>query len=154
LSDRRVSCPGEIRFWTTTRQKYGHHPRLLAKSAEEYVHSHGGKVEEMMTANVITVSPDSPLQDVVRTMERQGVKRVPVVSDGKILGIISRANLVQALANFPEDALESRCSSVTSSTSLTSRRANQNSLLANLKLVPDAPSYRQSGSDRLAGRPF
>jgi hypothetical protein len=76
--------------------------------AEEYAHSHGRKVEEVMTANVITVSPESSLQDVVRTMERQGVKRVPVVSDGKVVGIVSRANLVQALANFPDDTPESR----------------------------------------------
>lgn len=41
-------------------------------------------------------------------MERQGVKRVPVVSDGKVGGIVSRANLVQALANFPDDTPESR----------------------------------------------
>ena len=56
-----------------------------------------------MTTNVITVSADAPLQDVVRTMERRRVKRVPIVSDGKIVGIISRANVVQALARLVDE---------------------------------------------------
>jgi CBS domain-containing protein len=55
--------------------------------ADEYVHSHGRKVEEVMTPDVITVSADTPLPEVVRTMERRRIKRVPVVSDGKIVGI-------------------------------------------------------------------
>lgn len=61
-----------------------------------------------MTTNVITVSADAPLQDVVRTMERRRVKRVPIVSDGKIVGIISRANVVQALARLVDELPESR----------------------------------------------
>jgi predicted transcriptional regulator len=76
--------------------------------ADEYVHSHGRKVEEVMTPNVITVSADTQLQDVVRTMERRRIKRVPVVSDGKIVAIISRANLVQALARVAEEVPPSR----------------------------------------------
>lgn len=72
--------------------------------ADEYVHSHGRKVEEVMTQNVITVSRDTPLQEVVRIMEHKRIKRVPVVSDGKIVGIVSRANLVQALARLAEEA--------------------------------------------------
>ena len=75
--------------------------------ANEYVHSHGRKVEEVMTPDVVTVSADTPLQEVVRTMERRRIKRVPVVSDGKIVGIISRANLVQALARLADEARES-----------------------------------------------
>ena len=57
-----------------------------------------------MTRNVIAVTGDTPLQDVVRIMERRRIKRVPVVSDGKIVGIVSRANLVQALARLAEEA--------------------------------------------------
>jgi CBS domain-containing protein len=75
--------------------------------AHEYVHSHGRKVEEVMTPDVVTVSPDTPLQEVVRTMERRRIKRVPVLSDGRIVGIISRANLVQALARLADEAPES-----------------------------------------------
>jgi CBS domain-containing protein len=75
------------------------HPRWLefllgpGRLANEYVHSHGRKVEEVMTPNVVTVSPDTQLQEVVRIMERRHIKRVPVVSDGKIVGIISPPEL-------------------------------------------------------------
>jgi len=85
------------------------HPRWLefllgpGKLADEYVHSHGRKVQEVMTPNVVTVSEDTPLQDVVDIMERRRIKRIPVVGDGKIVGIISRANLVQALARLAEE---------------------------------------------------
>jgi signal-transduction protein with cAMP-binding, CBS, and nucleotidyltransferase domain len=90
------------------------HPRWLeyllgsGRLANECVHSHGRKVEEVMTANVITVSADTPLQGVVRIMERRRIKRVPVVSNGKIVGIISRANLVRALARLADEAPQSR----------------------------------------------
>jgi CBS domain-containing protein len=90
------------------------HPRWLefllgpGRLANEYVHSHGRKVEEVMTPNVVTVSPDTQLQEVVRIMERRHIKRVPVVSDGKIVGIISRANLIQALAGIADEVPESR----------------------------------------------
>jgi len=85
------------------------HPRWLefllgpGKLADEYVHSHGRKVQEVMTPNVVTVSEDTPLQDVVDIMERRRIKRIPVVGGGKIMGIISRANLVQALARLAEE---------------------------------------------------
>lgn len=72
--------------------------------ANEYVHSHGRKVEEVMTPDVVSVAEDTPLQDVVRLMESRRIKRVPVVSRGKLVGIVSRANLVQALARLAEEA--------------------------------------------------
>jgi CBS domain-containing protein len=68
--------------------------------ADEYVHSHGRKVEEIMTANVVTVTESTPLEEVVRLMERHRVKRVPVVSGDKLVGIVSRANLLHALARL------------------------------------------------------
>jgi CBS domain-containing protein len=76
--------------------------------ANEYVHTHGRKVEEIMTSNVATVSEAMPLQDIVTLMERRRIKRVPVTRGDKIVGIISRANLVQALARLAEEALPSR----------------------------------------------
>ena len=74
------------------------------RMAEEYVHAHGRKVEEVMTPDVITVAEEAPLQEVVRIMEERRIKRVPVISEGEIVGIISRANLVQALARLAEEA--------------------------------------------------
>ena len=67
--------------------------------ADEYVHTHGRKVEEVMSRSPHTVSEDATLEEVVRTMERKNIKRVPVIRDGKLAGIITRANLLHALAS-------------------------------------------------------
>lgn len=66
--------------------------------ANEYVKSHASRVGDIMTEQVISVSEDAPLADVATTLEKNRIKRVPVVRDGKLVGIISRANLVQRLA--------------------------------------------------------
>jgi CBS domain-containing protein len=76
--------------------------------ASDYVRTHGRKVEEIMSTDVVTVPPHAPLQDVVRIMEERRIKRVPVVRDGAVVGIVSRANLVQALARLAAEALPSR----------------------------------------------
>lgn len=66
--------------------------------AQEYVHAHGRKVEDLMTAEVATVAPDTPVQEIADLMERWQIKRVPVVENGSLVGIVSRANLLQAIA--------------------------------------------------------
>ena len=67
--------------------------------AEEYVHTHGRKVGEVMSRKPQTVSEDATLEEVVRTMERARVKRVLVQRGDKLVGIITRANLLHALAS-------------------------------------------------------
>jgi len=52
-----------------------------------------------MTRNVVTVDEDTPLNEIAGLLERHHIKRVPVVSDGKLTGIVSRANLLHGLAN-------------------------------------------------------
>ncbi len=47
---------------------------------------------------VISVSPDTSLQEIANVLEKHGIKRVPVIENGRLVGIVSRANLVQALA--------------------------------------------------------
>ncbi len=69
-----------------------------AQLADEFVKSHGSTAEAVMTINVITAAPDTPLQEIAEILERKKVKRVPIVEDGKVVGIVSRANLLQALA--------------------------------------------------------
>jgi CBS domain-containing protein len=73
------------------------------KLAGEYAQSHGRKVEEVMTADPYTVTEDVSLEEVVATMESKRVKRLPVVKDGKVVGIISRANLLRALATVASE---------------------------------------------------
>jgi CBS domain containing-hemolysin-like protein len=61
-----------------------------------------------MTPEVITVSKDAPLQDVVSILEQRRIKRVPVTRGDKLVGIISRASLVQALARLAQEAPPTR----------------------------------------------
>jgi CBS domain-containing protein len=68
--------------------------------ADDYVHTSGRKVSEVMTPEVRTVAEDAPLEEVVHLMERHRVKRLPVMRDGKIVGIVSRANLMRAVVSL------------------------------------------------------
>ncbi len=67
--------------------------------AGDYVRSHGRRVEEVMTRDPVTVAEDVSLDEVVRIMERRRIKRLPVMRGDKVVGIISRANLLHALAS-------------------------------------------------------
>lgn len=74
--------------------------RLLsddARLARDYVRSHSHRVADVMTRKVVTADERTPLQDVALLMQRHGVKRLPVMRDGKVVGIVSRANLLQGL---------------------------------------------------------
>jgi CBS domain-containing protein len=71
--------------------------------AEQYARSHGRKVSDVMTAPVHAVGPDAALEDVVALMERHRIKRVPVVSEGRPVGIVTRANLLRALAGVAHE---------------------------------------------------
>jgi CBS domain-containing protein len=66
--------------------------------AEEYIKAHAKQVANIMTRNLITAEPDTPLQEIVEILEKYGIKRVPIVRNGQLVGIVSRANLVQAIA--------------------------------------------------------
>jgi len=68
--------------------------------ASEYAQTHGRKVSEVMTTDPYTVGEDTPLDEIVVLMERRRIKRVPVVRNGQVVGIVSRANLMQALASL------------------------------------------------------
>jgi CBS domain-containing protein len=72
--------------------------------AEEFVKSHSRKVADVMTRDVITAERDTPLVEIARLMETNHVKRIPIVEDDKIVGIVSRANILQALVNLYDDA--------------------------------------------------
>lgn len=74
--------------------------RMLANSAEsatEYVTFHSRRVADVMTKKVISVQHDATLSEIAETMARHNVKRVPVLRDNRVVGIVSRANLLQAL---------------------------------------------------------
>ena len=71
--------------------------------AEVYTKEHSHRVRDVMTHNVVCVDDDATLEKVVSTMESRRIKRVPVVSDHRIVGIISRANLMRVLTSVASD---------------------------------------------------
>jgi CBS domain-containing protein len=71
--------------------------------ARDYVKTHATKVSDVMTTEVVTVRPDAPLGEVAGILEARHIKRVPVTEAGRVIGIVSRANLVQALASVPDE---------------------------------------------------
>jgi CBS domain-containing protein len=65
---------------------------------EEYVAAHARRVADVMTTKVITATPETPLHELAELLEANAIKRVPIVKDGQLVGIVSRANLVQVVA--------------------------------------------------------
>jgi CBS domain-containing protein len=74
-----------------------------ATLAHDYVVSHGTTVRDVMTPSVVAVEPTTPLAEIADLMEERHVRRVPVVQDGKVVGIVSRANLLRAWASLPAE---------------------------------------------------
>jgi CBS domain-containing protein len=66
--------------------------------ARDYVKSHSRVVGDIMTRKVITVTEETNLDEIANLLETKRIKRVPVVREGKVVGIISRDNLVRVLA--------------------------------------------------------
>ncbi len=64
----------------------------------DYIKSHGLHARDIMSQGVISVAEDASLAEIATTLEKHHIKRVPVVRDGKLVGIVSRANLLQGLA--------------------------------------------------------
>jgi CBS domain-containing protein len=71
--------------------------------AAEYVKSHGRRAADVMTRDVVTVGEDTPLHEIAALLEQRRIKRVPVVRDGRVVGIVSRANLLHGLATRSTD---------------------------------------------------
>jgi hypothetical protein len=69
--------------------------------ASEYVKTHGRRAADVMTRPVVSVAEDTPLEHVARLLERRHIKRVPVVRDDRVVGIVSRADLMRGLAVQP-----------------------------------------------------
>ncbi|MBP6769611.1 MAG: CBS domain-containing protein [Reyranella sp.] len=84
--------------------------RLLggeATAARDFVSTHARKVADVMTREVVTASDDATLVELVELIEKHRVKRIPIVRDNKLVGVVSRANLLGALlSREPEAAVE------------------------------------------------
>lgn len=73
------------------------------RMATEFVHEHGRTVADIMTPDPLTISEDASLEDVVGLMERNNIKRLPVLRGNTVVGIVTRSNLLQAVASLARD---------------------------------------------------
>jgi CBS domain-containing protein len=73
------------------------------RAANDYVHEHGRRVAEIMTTEPLTINEDTEVEEIVRVMETKHVKRLPVMRGDKVVGIVSRANLLQAVASLARE---------------------------------------------------
>lgn len=65
-----------------------------------YVEHHGLRAKDVMSSDVVTVNEDMPIKTIAELLERKRIKRVPVLHAGRMIGIVSRANLLAALARL------------------------------------------------------
>jgi len=81
--------------------------------ATEYVRTHGRKIRDVMTSNPQTIVEETSLDEIVALMEQKRIKRLPVMRGDKMVGIVSRANLVQALASLARETADTLPSDAT-----------------------------------------
>ncbi|MGH8670096.1 MAG: CBS domain-containing protein [Burkholderiales bacterium] len=74
------------------------------RSIEEYIKSHARQARDVMTREIVSVAPETAAAEIANLLQTRGVKRVPVLDGDALVGIVSRANLVQALAGTPQPA--------------------------------------------------
>jgi CBS domain-containing protein len=89
-----------------TQRKRGRFLKFIlgpGKAAIDFVHEHGSRISEIMTSEPLTITEDTPLPEIVELMEKNNIKRLPVMRGDKIVGIVSRSNLLQAVASIARD---------------------------------------------------
>lgn len=84
--------PRWLQFFTST-----------GRLADDFVTERGRKVEDVMTRDPVTVHEEARLEELVALMERRGVKRLPVLRNGQLVGIVTRSNLLQAVAGLAKE---------------------------------------------------
>ena len=75
--------------------------RNADKQANSYARTHGMVAQDVMTKDVISVSPDATAEHCAHLMEEHRIKRLPVVTDGRLVGVVSRADLLRAMLEQP-----------------------------------------------------
>lgn len=91
---RRLQSPRRQKWWLA----------FLADRVEmatEFARIHGRRVEDVMNQPAVTVAEETPVEEVAQILEEHRIKRVPVVREGRLVGIVSRRDLVRALAMRP-----------------------------------------------------
>ena len=89
-----------------TQRKRGRWLKFLlgpGTTASDFVHERGRKVGEIMTLDPCTVTEDATLENVVQLMEQNNIKRLPVMRGDQLVGIVTRSNLLQTVAELARD---------------------------------------------------
>ncbi len=89
-----------------TQRKRGRFLQFIlgpGQAATDFVHEHGRKVVEIMTPEPVTNTEDTAIEGIVALMESKHIKRLPVMRDDRIVGMVSRANLLQAVASLARE---------------------------------------------------
>jgi CBS domain-containing protein len=101
--------------------------------AREFVKEHSRKASDVMTRNVITAAPEAELSAIATLLEKNRIKRVPIIENGRLVGIVSRANLLHAMAALHSES--KAAASVVSDSTI------REAILARLKEEPWSPSW-------------
>ncbi len=131
-----------------TQRKRGRWLKFIlgpGKAATDFVHEHGCKVAEVMTKEPLTITEDTTLEAIVELMEKNNVKRLPVTQGEQIVGIVSRANLLQAVAAGRHRRCRERYRGEESSRPSVLGRHH-------VRDVPELSGRRRSGKGELIGR--
>ena len=89
-----------------TQRKRGRWLKFLlgaGRAATDFVQENGRRISEVMTWDPLTITEETPLEEIVTLMQKNGVKRLPVLRGEKLVGIVSRANLLQAVASLARE---------------------------------------------------
>ena len=85
----RRARPAQRRSWWLS---------LVADSTAKFVREHGTRVRDIMTPTVVSVGAETPLSDIAAILESNNIKRVPVIEEGRLVGLVSRADILRGLA--------------------------------------------------------
>lgn len=76
------------------------------QDAKDFIKQHGRTAADIMPPDIVSVTEHAPTTTIARLLEEHHIKRVPVLRDGELIGIVSRGNLLQALAGHRNDGSE------------------------------------------------
>jgi CBS domain-containing protein len=104
--------------------------------AADFAHSRGLRAADVMSRDIVSVTPDTDLAEIARLFEQRRIKRVPVIDNGRLVGIISRANLLRGLVAFRTPSRDGTQTDQTILQALHARLANERWLdLSRLNLI-------------------
>ncbi|MDM9623386.1 hypothetical protein A6U87_25875 [Rhizobium sp. AC44/96] len=81
-------------------------PEVISETdLERYISSNGWSVADVMSQDVIVAGPDSEISDIAESLQAHRIKRLPIVEDGKLIGIVSRRDILQIIIDAPATTL-------------------------------------------------